>query len=90
MATAKNRKFLTVSTPAHEHLMNVVARLEKKGLPTSGTMIASKLLLNLDVTQAIAILSMDIPQPHAVKAADVTTKSKRSKATVNAVVPAAL
>jgi hypothetical protein len=55
MPQAKNRELIAVSSQAHEHLKNVVAYLEKKGIPTSGTKIASE-----------AILSIPIPQPQAV------------------------
>ena len=52
MPQAKNRELIAVSSQAHEHLMRIVAAMKGNGFPTSGTMIASEL-----------ILSMPIPQP---------------------------
>lgn len=54
MPQAKNRELLSISSQAHEHLMNYVAAMNNSGRPTSGTKVASELLLSLRIP---------IPQP---------------------------
>lgn len=52
----KNRTLIPISIQAHAHLKAVVAAMIESGLPTSGTMVASEV-----------ILSIPIPQPQPVE-----------------------
>ncbi len=72
MPQPKNRELISISTPAHQHLKAVVAAMKKSGIPTSGTMLASQLILA-------------IPFPQPVKAVEVRKRAKRATSTSVAV-----
>ena len=62
MPLAKNRELIPVSGEAHAHLKNVVDAMKRKGIPATGTMLASQVIL------AIPIPEVPQPQPKRRKA----------------------
>lgn len=55
MPLAKNREQITVSTKAHAHLRSVVDAMRKNGIPTSGTLLASEVILAIPIPQATTV-----------------------------------
>lgn len=55
MPLAKNRELIAISSQAHEHLKTIVAAMKGKGIPTSGTLIASQVILSIPIPQAQAV-----------------------------------
>lgn len=68
METKKYRELIPVSSQAHLHLKAVVAAMKANGLPTSGTLIASEV-----------ILSIPIPQPKPVEIKKTVKKPVEKK-----------
>ena len=54
MPLAKNREQITVSGEAHAHLKALVVATKRKGLPTSGTALASAAILAIPIPEAPA------------------------------------
>jgi hypothetical protein len=58
MQEDKKRELIPISSQAHLHLKAVVAAMKANGLPTSGTLIASEVILSIPIPQ---------PQPKPVE-----------------------
>jgi hypothetical protein len=51
MQEDKKRELIPISSQAHQHLKAVVAAMKSNGLPTSGTLIASEVILSIPIPQ---------------------------------------
>jgi len=52
MPLAKERELIAVSSQAHRHLKDVVKAMKRNGIPTSGTSLASELILSIPIPKA--------------------------------------